>query len=167
MLLELTIPGLLAYGTVHHFGLEVDWEQYIVRSRTSECQLGTGGGAGPPVLTPASSHSLHLPPVLPVAEGGDPAHHVAGGGLSHLGTAEGSLEVRASGEAGRAGRRAARAGLTAAAPRLRWTQVWGWLRKLCAAVQLFIIGLATAALFVISLVGSTSRGRGRGPKGQH
>lgn len=32
--------GLLAYGTVHCFGLEVDWEQYAVRSRTSECHPG-------------------------------------------------------------------------------------------------------------------------------
>ncbi|XP_019573379.2 lipase maturation factor 2 isoform X2 [Rhinolophus sinicus] len=35
LLLELTIGGLLAYGTVHYFGLEVDWEQYTVHSRTT------------------------------------------------------------------------------------------------------------------------------------
>lgn len=35
LLLELTIYGLLAYGTVHCFGLEVDWEQYTVHSRTT------------------------------------------------------------------------------------------------------------------------------------
>lgn len=62
--------------------------------------------------------------------------------------------------------RAARAGLTALHPPLRWTQVWGWLGKFCAAVQLFIFGIATAALFLISLVGSTSQGQGRGLKGQ-
>ncbi|XP_059257652.1 lipase maturation factor 2 isoform X2 [Mustela nigripes] len=62
LLLELTVYGLLAYGTVHYFGLEVDWEQHVVRSRT-------------------------------MAEDGDPAHHVAGGGLPHLGTADGPLEV--------------------------------------------------------------------------
>ncbi|KAF6268833.1 lipase maturation factor 2 [Rhinolophus ferrumequinum] len=35
LLLELTVGGLLAYGTVHYFGLEVDWEQYTVHSRTT------------------------------------------------------------------------------------------------------------------------------------
>lgn len=40
LLLELTIYGLLAYGTVYYFGLEVDWQQQIVLSKTSECQLG-------------------------------------------------------------------------------------------------------------------------------
>nr|KAF6398933.1 lipase maturation factor 2 [Molossus molossus] len=35
LLLELTVYGLLAYGTVHYFGLEVDWEQYAVHSRTT------------------------------------------------------------------------------------------------------------------------------------
>lgn len=68
---------------------------------------------------------------------------------------------------GRAGCRATRAGPTALHPPLRWTQVWGWLQKFWAAVQLFIFGIATAALFVISLVGTTSQGRGRGLKGQH
>ncbi|XP_036904583.1 lipase maturation factor 2 [Sturnira hondurensis] len=34
LLLELTVYGLLAYGTVHYFGLEVDWEHHIIRSRT-------------------------------------------------------------------------------------------------------------------------------------
>lgn len=61
-----------------------------------------------------------------------------------------------------------RAGLTAlgspAPP--RWTQVRGWLRKFCTAVQLFIFGTATVALFVISLVGSTWGG-GWGLEGHH
>lgn len=36
LLLELTVYGLLAYGTVHYFGLEVDWQQHIVLSKTSK-----------------------------------------------------------------------------------------------------------------------------------
>ncbi|KAM5250586.1 lipase maturation factor 2 isoform 2-T2 [Hipposideros larvatus] len=35
LLLELAVGGLLAYGTVHYFGLEVDWEQHTVHSRTT------------------------------------------------------------------------------------------------------------------------------------
>ncbi|KAF6119495.1 lipase maturation factor 2 [Phyllostomus discolor] len=35
LLLELTVYGLLAYGTVHYFGLEVDWEHHTIRSRTT------------------------------------------------------------------------------------------------------------------------------------
>lgn len=35
LLLELAVYGLLAYGVVHCFGLEVDWEQHVVRSRTT------------------------------------------------------------------------------------------------------------------------------------
>ncbi|XP_045322148.1 lipase maturation factor 2 isoform X2 [Leopardus geoffroyi] len=94
LLLEFTVYGLLAYGTVHYFGLEVDWEQHAVNSRTSECQLGgPEGRAGPSLLTPLSLCSFYLPPVFPVAENGDPAHHVAGGGLPHLGTADCPLEV--------------------------------------------------------------------------
>jgi len=94
LLLEFTVYGLLAYGTVHCFGLEVDWEQHAVHSRTSECQLGgQRTEAGPPLLTPLFFCSLYLPPVYPVAEDGDPAHHVAGGCLPHLGTAERPLEV--------------------------------------------------------------------------
>nr|ABM06059.1 hypothetical protein LOC91289 [Bos taurus] len=34
LLLELAVYGLLACGVVHYFGLEVDWEQHVVRSRT-------------------------------------------------------------------------------------------------------------------------------------
>ena len=94
LLLELAVYGLLAYGVVHYFGLEVDWEQHVVHSRTSEYQLGAQrveALASP--LTPASSCSVHLPPALPVAEDGDPPHHVAGRGLSGLGTADRPLEV--------------------------------------------------------------------------
>ena len=32
ILLELTAYGLLAYGTVLYFGLEVDWQQHIASS---------------------------------------------------------------------------------------------------------------------------------------
>ncbi|XP_061274952.1 lipase maturation factor 2 isoform X1 [Bos javanicus] len=35
LLLELAVYGLLACGVVHYFGLEVDWEQHVVRSRTT------------------------------------------------------------------------------------------------------------------------------------
>lgn len=35
LLLELAVYGLLAYGTVHYFGLEVDWEQRTIHSRTT------------------------------------------------------------------------------------------------------------------------------------
>ncbi|XP_044796623.1 lipase maturation factor 2 isoform X3 [Bubalus bubalis] len=35
LLLELAVYGLLAYGVVHYFGLEVDWEQHVVHSRTT------------------------------------------------------------------------------------------------------------------------------------
>lgn len=40
LLLELSVYGLLAYGTIYYFGLEVDWQQHIILSKTSECQLG-------------------------------------------------------------------------------------------------------------------------------
>lgn len=59
-----------------------------------------------------------------------------------------------------------RAGLTArGSPPLRWTQVRGWLWKLWAAVQLSIFGSATVAMFLVSLVGSTSQRTGRGGVG--
>ncbi|XP_064347390.1 lipase maturation factor 2 isoform X2 [Camelus dromedarius] len=35
LLLELAVYGLLAYGMVHYFGLEVDWEQHTVHSKTT------------------------------------------------------------------------------------------------------------------------------------
>nr|XP_020036719.1 lipase maturation factor 2 [Castor canadensis] len=35
LLLELAVYGLLAYGTVHYFGLEVDWQKYTIQSRTT------------------------------------------------------------------------------------------------------------------------------------
>ncbi|KAL2775404.1 lipase maturation factor 2 isoform 1, partial [Daubentonia madagascariensis] len=35
LLLELAVCGLLAYGTVHCFGLEVDWQQRTIHSRTT------------------------------------------------------------------------------------------------------------------------------------
>lgn len=152
LLLELAVYGLLAYGVVHCFGLEVDWEQHVIRSRTSEYRLGAQRlEAAASLLTPASFCSLHLPPVLPVAEDGDPPHHVAGRGLSGLGAADRPLEVCGAG----GWVQPCRAGLTAvlfSAP--RWVQVRGSLQKLCAAVPLSVLGTATVALFLISLVGS-------------
>ncbi|XP_010341667.2 lipase maturation factor 2 isoform X2 [Saimiri boliviensis] len=65
LLLELAIYGFLAYGTVHYFGLEVDWQQRTVHSRT----------------------------ILSVAEDTDAAHRVAGCSLPGLGAAECPLEV--------------------------------------------------------------------------
>ncbi|KAF5928242.1 hypothetical protein HPG69_014847 [Diceros bicornis minor] len=103
LLLELTIYGLLAYGTVHYFGLEVDWEQHTVRSRTT-------------FTFHQFSQWLKMV-TLPTM---------------WLGVASLTWEL-----------------LTAL---WRWTQVRGWLRKLCAAVQLSIFGTATVALFTISLV---------------
>uniref|UniRef100_A0A8C5KQW9 Lipase maturation factor n=1 Tax=Jaculus jaculus TaxID=51337 RepID=A0A8C5KQW9_JACJA len=35
LLLKLATCGLLAYGTVYYFDLEVDWQQYTIRSRTT------------------------------------------------------------------------------------------------------------------------------------
>lgn len=40
LVLELTVYGLLAYGTVRYFGLEIDWQEHIIVSKTSECQPG-------------------------------------------------------------------------------------------------------------------------------
>ncbi|XP_031995104.1 lipase maturation factor 2 isoform X2 [Hylobates moloch] len=65
LLLELAVYGLLAYGTVHYFGLEVDWQQRTIHSRT----------------------------IFSVAEDTDVAHRVAGCGLPGLGAAECPLEV--------------------------------------------------------------------------
>lgn len=39
----------------------------------------------------------------------------------------------------------------------RWTQVQGWSRKFSAGIQLSILGTATVALFLISLVGDPVR----------
>lgn len=79
LLLELAVYGLLAYGVVHCFGLEVDWEQHVIRSRTSEYRLGAQRLEAVPLLTPAFC-SLTFHQLLPVAEDGDPPHHVAGRG---------------------------------------------------------------------------------------
>ena len=56
LLLELAVYGLLTYGMVRCFSLEVDWEQHIVRSRTSECQPGAQRVEAEPssLLTPVS-----------------------------------------------------------------------------------------------------------------
>lgn len=164
LLLELTVYGLLACGTVYCFGLEVDWQQHTVHSRTSECQPGVWGAGARPLLTPPSLRSLHLPPVFPVAEDGDPAHHVAGGGLPCLGTPDSPLEVRGPRAWGTAVR--GRPDCTSVPP-TRWTQVHGWLQKLYSAVQLSILGTATVALFMTSLVGKHFRGASWGLEGQH
>ncbi|XP_023113439.2 lipase maturation factor 2 isoform X1 [Felis catus] len=103
LLLEFTIYGLLAYGTVHYFGLEVDWEQHAVHSRTT-------------FTFHQFSQWLKMV-TLPTM---------------WLGVASLTWEL-----------------LTAL---WRWTQVRGWPRRLCTAVQLLIFGTATVALFVISLV---------------
>ncbi|XP_064446470.1 lipase maturation factor 2 isoform X3 [Mirounga angustirostris] len=103
LLLEFTVYGLLAYGTVHCFGLEVDWEQHAVHSRTT--------------FTFHQFTQWLKMVTLPTM---------------WLGVASLTWEL-----------------LNAL---WRWTQVRGWLRKLCTAVQLFVFGTATVALFVISLV---------------
>ncbi|XP_045322149.1 lipase maturation factor 2 isoform X3 [Leopardus geoffroyi] len=103
LLLEFTVYGLLAYGTVHYFGLEVDWEQHAVNSRTT-------------FTFHQFSQWLKMV-TLPTM---------------WLGVASLTWEL-----------------LTAL---WRWTQVRGWPRRLCTAVQLLIFGTATVALFVISLV---------------
>lgn len=94
LLLELTVYGLLAYGTVYYFGLEVDWQQRIILSKTSECQPGDRRerAGSVPNRTP-SLGSFHFPSVLPVAEDGNPANCVAGDSLSGLGIACCPLEV--------------------------------------------------------------------------
>ncbi|KAF0883190.1 LMF2 factor, partial [Crocuta crocuta] len=126
LLLEFAIYGLLAYGTAHYFGLEADWEQYAVRSRTSECRLGARGQR----LDRLSSH--------PFPSAAFTFHQFSQWlkmvtlPTMWLGVASLTWEV-----------------LTAL---WRWTQVRGWLRRLHSAVQLFIFGTATVALFVISLV---------------
>ncbi|XP_057599496.1 lipase maturation factor 2 isoform X3 [Hippopotamus amphibius kiboko] len=126
LLLELAVYGLLAYGTGRCFGLEVDWKQRTVHSKTSECQPGAQRAeAGPSLLTPPPStaftfhqFSQWLKTVtLPTM---------------WLGAASLAWEL-----------------LTAL---WRWTHVRGWLQKFCAAVQLSIFGTATVALFTVSLV---------------
>lgn len=48
-----------------------------------------------------------------------------------------------------------RSGLTILGPPVpRWIQVQGWLQKFFAGIQLSILGTATVALFLISLVGN-------------
>ncbi|XP_040843745.1 lipase maturation factor 2 isoform X2 [Ochotona curzoniae] len=103
LLLELAVYGLLAYGTVHYFGLEVNWQQHAIHSR---------------VTFTFHQFSQWLKMVtLPTM---------------WLGAASLAWEL-----------------LTAL---WRWTRVQGWLRKLCASVELSVWGGATVALFLISLV---------------
>ncbi|KAI4586012.1 hypothetical protein R6Z07F_005558 [Ovis aries] len=103
LLLELAVYGLLAYGVVHCFGLEVDWEQHVIRSRTT-------------FTFHQFSQWLKMV-TLPTM---------------WLGAASLAWEL-----------------LTAL---WRWVQVRGSLQKLCAAVPLSVLGTATVALFLISLV---------------
>ncbi|XP_008571974.1 PREDICTED: lipase maturation factor 2 [Galeopterus variegatus] len=103
LLLELAIYGLLAFGTVHYFGLEVDWQQRTVLSRTTFTYHQFSQWL----------KTVTLPTIW-------------------LGVASLTWEL-----------------LTAL---WRWTQVQGWLRKLCTAVQLSFFSTATVALFMISLV---------------
>ncbi|KAL0625587.1 Lipase maturation factor 2 [Plecturocebus cupreus] len=103
LLLELAVYGFLAYGTVHYFGLEVDWQQRTVHSRTTFTFHQFSQWL----------KTLTLPTVW-------------------LGVASLAWELLSA--------------------LWRWTQVRGWLRKLSAAVQLSLVGTATVALFLISLV---------------
>ncbi|KAM5288407.1 lipase maturation factor 2 isoform 2-T2 [Ctenodactylus gundi] len=103
LLLELTIYGLLAYGTVHYFGLEFDWRQHSIHSRTT--------------FTFHQFSQWLKTVTMPTM---------------WLGVASLAWEL-----------------LTAL---WRWTQVQGWLPKVCAGIRLSIMGTATVALFLISLV---------------
>ncbi|XP_040089488.1 lipase maturation factor 2 [Oryx dammah] len=103
LLLELAVYGLLAYGVVHCFGLEVDWEHHVVRSRTT-------------FTFHQFSQWLKMV-TLPTM---------------WLGAASLAWELLT--------------GLW------RWARVRGSLQKLRAAVPLSVLGTATAALFLISLV---------------
>ncbi|XP_036286017.1 lipase maturation factor 2 isoform X2 [Pipistrellus kuhlii] len=103
LLLELAVYGLLAYGTAHYFGLEVDWEQLTLHSRTT-------------FTFHQFSQWLKMV-TLPTM---------------WLGGASLTWELLVA--------------------LWRWTQVPGSLRKLWTAVQLSIVGTATVAMFLISLV---------------
>lgn len=103
LLLELAVYGLLAYGTMHCFGLEVNWQQHTVHSRTT--------------FTFHQFSQWLKTVTLPTM---------------WLGAASLTWEL-----------------LTAL---WRWTQVQGWLRKLCASVELSVWGGATVVMFLISLV---------------
>ncbi|EGW01050.1 lipase maturation factor 2 [Cricetulus griseus] len=103
LLLELTVYGLLAYGTVHYFGLEVDWQQHIILSKTT--------------FTFHQFFQWLKMVTLPTV---------------WLGAASLTWELLIA--------------------LWRWIQVQGWLRKFFASIQLSILGAATVALFLISLV---------------
>ncbi|XP_063560662.1 lipase maturation factor 2 isoform X3 [Gorilla gorilla gorilla] len=103
LLLELAVYGLLAYGTVHYFGLEVDWQQRTIHSRTTFTFHQFSQWL----------KTLTLPTVW-------------------LGVASLVWELLSA--------------------LWRWTQVRGWLRKLSAVAHLSLVGTATVALFLISLV---------------
>ncbi|XP_005067149.1 lipase maturation factor 2 isoform X2 [Mesocricetus auratus] len=103
LLLELTAYGLLAYGTVHYFGLEVDWQQHIIVSKTT--------------FTFHQFSQWLKTVTLPTV---------------WLGAASLTCELLIA--------------------LWRWIQVRGWLRKFFASIQLSILGAATVALFLISLV---------------
>lgn len=103
LLLELTVYGLLAYGTVYYFGLEVDWQQHIILSKTT--------------FTFHQFSQWLKTVTLPTV---------------WLGTASLAWELLVV--------------------LWRWIQVQGWSRKFSAGIQLSILGAATVALFLISLV---------------
>ncbi|XP_034371920.2 lipase maturation factor 2 isoform X1 [Arvicanthis niloticus] len=103
LLVELAVYGLLAYGTVYYFGLEVDWQQRIILSRTT--------------FTFHQFSEWLKKVTLPTV---------------WLGTASLAWELLVV--------------------LWRWIQVQGWLRKFFAGVQLSVLGTATVALFLISLV---------------
>lgn len=106
--------------------------------------------------------SLHLPPVLPVAEDGDTPHYVARRSLSDLGAAVCPLEVHACGREGEEAH--PQGNLITPGPTPRWAQIRGWLQKFYTAIQLSILGASTVALFLISLVGSMIRRGLEGPE---
>ncbi|XP_038198684.1 lipase maturation factor 2 [Arvicola amphibius] len=103
VLLELTAYGLLAYGTVLYFGLEVDWQQHIILSKTT-------------FTFHQFSQWLKMV-TLPTV---------------WLGAASLAWELLIA--------------------LWRWIQVQGWLRKFFASIQLSILGTATVAMFLISLI---------------
>lgn len=103
LLLELTVYGLLAYGTVHYFGLEIDWQQNIIVSKAT-------------FTFHQFSQWLKMV-TLPTV---------------WLGAASLAWELLIA--------------------LWRWIHVQGWLQKFFASIQLSVLGTATVALFLISLV---------------
>ncbi|XP_008832992.1 lipase maturation factor 2 isoform X2 [Nannospalax galili] len=103
LLFELAVYGLLAYGTMYYFGLEVDWKQHAIHSKTTFTFYQFSQWL----------KMVTLPTVW-------------------LGAASLAWELLIA--------------------LWRWIHVQGWLQKFFAGVQLSILGTATVALFLISLV---------------